>query len=136
MDYRGTPASKVLLASCVGLTVLAASNRVQHALFLGDRAALFERGEAWRLFTSLLPSESLAEGLVSWFLLYRFRVFERQMGTAKFVAFSLLAFAWAVATNAALVAVPFWRSGVAAGPYALIGALFVYYYRALPSCLL
>jgi hypothetical protein len=45
-----------------------------------NRALLVEKGQWWRLVTSLFASDSFAEGLLSWFLLYKFRLFERQMG--------------------------------------------------------
>lgn len=127
-DFRGAPATKALLAVCVTLTVIGASSRGVFAV--SDRSSILSRGEVWRLFTSLLPSDSIAEGLLSWFLLYRFRVLERHMGTAKFTAFVLLAIAWAALANAAFVAAPFWDSGVASGPYVLIFALFVYFFSA------
>ena len=127
-DFRGAPATKALIAVCVTLTVIAASSRGVFAV--SDRSSILSRGEVWRLFTSLLPSDSIGEGLLSWFLLYRFRVLERHMGTAKFTAFVLIAFVWAALANAAFVAAPFWDSGVASGPYVLIFALFVYFFSA------
>ena len=93
---------------------------------------MFAGGQVWRLLTSLLPSGSLVEGCVSWFLLYRFRTFERQMGSARFSLFLVLVAGWAVAARAAALAVLPLASvgGIASGPYELIFALFVYYFRA------
>jgi hypothetical protein len=129
-QFRGAPVSKVLVTLCAGLTIVAAASKIQPLLIISSRDAILARTELWRLFTSLVPSESLAEGLLSWFLLYRFRMFERHMGTAKFLSFVLAAFVWGSMMNAAIVALPFMGSGVASGPYVLVFALFVYFYRA------
>jgi len=51
-----------------------------HGAAAANRALLVEKGQWWRLVTSLFASDSFAEGLLSWFLLYKFRLFERQMG--------------------------------------------------------
>lgn len=131
--FRGSPASKVVCFACVALTLIAASNKIQHALIIDSRDVILVRGELWRLLSSLLPSESLAEGLLSWFLLYRFRIFERFMGSAKFTAFVFVALTWAVLSNALLVTLPFMTTGVASGPYCLVFALFVYFQRTLPK---
>jgi hypothetical protein len=40
-------------------------------------AQLYKMQHWWRVFTSQLPLDGVAEGLVSWFLLYRFRTIER-----------------------------------------------------------
>jgi membrane associated rhomboid family serine protease len=90
-------------------------------------------GQAWRLFTSQLACESLAEGGVTWFLLYKFRSFERQMGTAKFVAFMICIIAVAAAGRLGLAVLLESRSGgggagVASGPYELVFALLVYFF--------
>ena len=57
------------------------------------------------VLTATRHAGSLVEGCVSWFLLYRFRTFERQMGSARFSLFLVLAAAWAVGTRAAALAV-------------------------------
>jgi hypothetical protein len=68
--------------------------------------------------------------LSSALLLYQFRTFERQMGTSKFSAFVI--FVCLIASTVQLgfiVSLPPLQR-VAAGPYALIFALFVLFYGA------
>jgi membrane associated rhomboid family serine protease len=91
--------------------------------------------QVWRLFTSLLLTESLGECAVSGFLLYTFRLFERQLGSSKFAVFLLLASAVAVAARGALVAlVPETAMhGLASGPYHIIFGLLPLYLTRVPS---
>lgn len=125
------PVTKALLALGIATTVLGLSNRLRGQLDISNAAAVLQGGQWWRLFTSLLPSDSFAEGLVAWLLLYWFRGFERQMGSGKFALFALLAGAWAVVTRAGLLAVP-GLGGLSSGPYELLFGLFVYYHRFVP----
>jgi UBA/TS-N domain len=75
---------------------------------------------------------SLFAGLLTWFLLYRFRTFERQMGSAKFAMFATLCGLWAVGWRALmLLGLPF-LSGLASGPYELLFAMFALYYALIP----
>ena len=96
-----------------------------------SRDHLAKQGQAWRLLSSLWPAESIAAGLVTCFLLYRFRTFERQMGSSRFSMFVLFCTIWAMGTRAAIVfgGGPLTRSGLVSGPMELVFALFVYFYR-------
>ncbi len=105
----------------------------------------------WRLLTSLLPYEGLAEALVGTTLLYRLgRDFERMLGPRKYALFLLLASAAAVGARIALIAslpssagsafvggatVPHaWlRAGLASGPYHVIFGLLPLYYAYIPA---
>ena len=128
------PLTKVVVFACVALTVMGHAGGFIDSLVVDSARQVFGSGaHRLRLLTSLLPSSSLAEGMVSWYLIYRFRTFERQMGTARFSMLVVLCFAWAVTARiAALTFLPsVARAGIASGPYELIFALFVYYFRAL-----
>jgi membrane associated rhomboid family serine protease len=97
-----------------------------------SRDQVAKAGQAWRLASSLAPAPSVAAGLAAGFLLYRFRTFERQMGSGRFSLLLLLATAWAVATRAAWVYGGLAPTGVSSGPIELLFALFVYFYREWP----
>lgn len=100
-----------------------------------DRSQVLSSLQLWRLFTSLWPSSNLMEGIVSWFLLYRFRLFEREMGSSKFAAFCLLSSVVAMAARAGLLAaVPSTvMRGIASGPYHIIFGLFPLFFHAVPK---
>lgn len=130
--YRA-PLTKLLLAVCIVGTILSgsAASKGQLLFSASNRALLLDKGQWWRLATSLFASDGLAEGLLSWFLLYRFRVVERQFGTAKFTLFVMMCLLWALGIRSALILSPA-LSGVASGPYELLFALFACYYALVP----
>ena len=98
-----------------------------------SRDQVVKRGEVWRLFSSMWPANSVAAAIVTGLLLYRFRTFERQMGSSRFSMFVFFATIWALGIRAALVfgGGPLTSSGLTSGPTELLCALFVYYYREL-----
>lgn len=123
------PATKLVLGVCGLLSLVVSAPRLSVSLSLDGAAQLLERGQWWRLASSLWPASSVAGGLVTAFLLYRFRTFERQMGSSRFSALLLLVTAWAAGTRAGLVLSGAAPHGLASGPLELLGALFVYYFR-------
>lgn len=126
------PITKALLVIFIGSTVLGLSNRLRGQLDIGNRAKIFPGGEWWRIVTSLMASDGLADGIISWMLIYWFRTFEKQMGSGKFAMFISLAAVWAALTRVGLLAGWPALGGLASGPYELIFALFVYYFKAVP----
>jgi len=88
--------------------------------------------EVWRLVTNNLFFPSVWEGVVGVYLLYHFRIFERQMGTAKFAAFLTSTFGISTSCILALF-VLFNPKGTATGPYPLLFALLVQYYHEVPA---
>ena len=89
--FYNAPVTKALLLSSVALTLLCSSSPgAARALLAQSRAQLAPGAQPWRALTSLLPCESLPEGLATWTLLYWFRAFERQLGSSKFAAFVAL----------------------------------------------
>lgn len=90
---------------------------------------MVKAGQAWRLASSVWPAPSVAGGLVVGYLLYRFRTFERQMGSGRYSLFLLLATAWAVGARAAWVYGGVAPAGLSSGPLEPLFALFVYFYR-------
>lgn len=90
---------------------------------------VLQRFEVWRIFTSLIPAAT-ADAVVSCILLYPFRQFERQMGSRAFTSMLLLVTALAASFQlAALLVLPSLRR-LRAGPYAIVFALFAFYYGA------
>ena len=72
-------------------------------------------------------------GVTAW-LLFRLRLFERQMGTPKFAAFVATSTAVAAAARAALVTVPWLgAAGLASGPWHVVFGLLPLYFCARAS---
>ena len=68
--FYGAPVTKVLLVASVAATCLCEfSPAAASALLWRSQAQLVPGGQAWRALTSLLPCESLPEGLATWLLL-------------------------------------------------------------------
>lgn len=161
---EGAPVTKLTLVGCCGFTVAVLSGGAGKLLSLGKHAfeqqwrcpditilqsttlnnpptagspaQLFGQGQWYRLYSSLIPCNTLAEGIFSWLLLYRFRAFERQMGSSRFTTFLLLCGAWAVTSRLALLYLlpGLTAAGIASGPYELVFALFAYFHRESPTC--
>lgn len=131
-SWAGAPVTKLLAASTfLGAFLGAWAPRALAALKLGAPRQVFERGEAWRVVTSMLFCDSLVAAGVSSFLLFRFRVFERQMGSSKFAAFVAMAAAAAAAARVGLVAIPaLGAAGLASGPLHVVFGLVPLFFCA------
>lgn len=123
---------KLTLGTSVLLTLLGSSNKIQTELNLSSLSQL-QHGELWRLATSPFLFEHGVEALVGWWLLYRFRVVERLMGSGAFAAFSTLVFSVGLLARTAAVAAAGEAGAFRSGPFELIFALFVFYHRAVPK---
>ena len=137
MSFRGAPLSKVLAYSCflgplVGSFV---SRGLLSSLTLSSSRHVYgPRPEIWRLFTSILSCDALIAAGVSCYLLWKLRLFERQMGSSKFAAFVVSSGLVAVAARAGLVAIPFLgAAGLSSGPFHVIFGLIPLYFCALLS---
>jgi len=90
--------------------------------------------EVWRLITNNFFFTSALEGMLGIFLLYHFRLFERQMGSSKFAAF--VTTTWSVSALVTVAGFAIFnpsRGHSAPGPYPLIFALLVQYYFEVPA---
>jgi len=85
-----------------------------------------------RLITHYFFFSGTGETVTGMLLLYHFRLFERQMGSAKFAAFTLTTWvAWALLYLVSFVLIP--QRAITSGPYGLIFALLVQYYFQVPA---
>ena len=134
--FRGAPVTLLLTYTVLGGSFLTnvAGPKLGAALALTSPAQVFAaRPEVWRLLTSsLLLCDDFGAALVASFLLYRLRLFERQMGSSKFAAVVCLGTAVAALARAAFLAAPgLGARGVAAGPFQVVMGLLPLYYCAL-----
>eukprot|EP00850_Spirogloea_muscicola_P010850 SM000065S20199 [mRNA] locus=s65:243612:249564:- [translate_table: standard] len=100
----------------------------------GSRA-IFVRKELWRLPAASLVFSSTPETLVGLYLVYFFRVFERQLGSNKYAVFTI--FATILSTLLELLALTLLRDPeaeltIAPGPYGLLLASFVPFFFDIP----
>ena len=129
--FRGAPVTQLLTYLTLGGTLLSGViPRLPAALSLARPSQL---PQAWRLLTSsLLLCDDLGAALVAAYLLYRLRLFERQMGSSKFAAFVCLGTAADGLARLAFVALPALGGGggVASGPFQVVMGLLPLYFRA------
>jgi membrane associated rhomboid family serine protease len=132
--FRGAPVTSLLYYTIFGGTFLAGLvPKLGAQLALASPAQLFSaRPEVWRLFTSsLLMCDELGGAIVASFLLYRLRLFERQMGSSKFAAFVCLGTAVDSVARLGFLALPVLGArGVAAGPFQVVMGLMPLFYCA------
>jgi len=86
--------------------------------------------QVWRLVSHHTFFDSLPQTLFGSLLIYNFRLFERQMGSAKFAMFTSLAWLFTTLLQlGALVVLPYESSP---GPYYFIFSCFVLFYSDIP----
>jgi membrane associated rhomboid family serine protease len=141
--FVNAPVMKGVMYASAGVSILATLMNWRHLLAL-DRQGL-QSMQLWRLFTHHFVFNSMGETIFGLILLYQFRLFERQMGSKKFGAFTVLSmFVSSLVEIASLTlfnrdAVYLERGAAAArglrlsGPFTLIFSLFVQYWRDVPS---
>jgi len=87
----------------------------------------------WKLFTNNFYFSSPIETVIGLMLLYNFRIFERQMGSLKFAAFTLTTSGIAVLVNLATL-VLLSHQEIVSGPYPLIfSALVLFFFEVPPT---
>ncbi|CAI5506026.1 unnamed protein product [Closterium sp. Naga37s-1] len=142
---KGAPATKAIILVCAALSLVLSSRSAHssHHPFALSREALVSRGEWWRVALSQVCVGSTADLLVCALLLYSFRFFERQLGSAKFVvlctfssvvalAFQLLIVLLLPSPAASLLDDPPPSFHPAPGPLGLLFALFLLFFADVP----
>jgi len=131
--FQNAPITKSIIIISGSFTVLFSMLRLKPSLSLPSLAPLLEKLELWRLVTTHTFFDSPAETLFGVFLMYYFRLFERQMGSMKFGGFTFIV--WLVST---LTEISYYvlfpsKNYVSSGPYNFIFACFVLFYFDIPS---
>ncbi|TYZ60231.1 hypothetical protein PybrP1_000573 [[Pythium] brassicae (nom. inval.)] len=135
-DLRGFYGAPVTYA--LSLAVGAASAGVvvfdQSRALLLERDAVVNRLQLWRLLTHQLAFHHGLAASFGLYVLFQFRVVERQMGSRRFG--SLLAFILSIMSAlqfAALASSPQLARQIPSGPYALLGAFAVFFNKYVPK---
>lgn len=138
-SFEGAPLSRLAFVSTtLSSLLMSSSTKALYGLELGRVLA---RGEAWRLATHAIAFGSLGETVVGAIHLYRFRRFERMLGSRKFGAFALIVCSLATSLTVGLVVTLGERAGdqglnylrPASGPYALIFGMYPLFYSLVPT---
>nr|CAD1833813.1 unnamed protein product [Ananas comosus var. bracteatus] len=131
--FHNAPVARAFVLACVLLTaVFGVRGR---ALRLGlSYQDIIKNFQLWRIFASVFAFSSTPELLFGVYLLYYFRVFERQMGSNKYSVFVL--FSLIVSSLFEIIALMLFKDPtanvIASGPYGLIFSSFVPFYFDIP----
>lgn len=131
------PVSKLTTCGAAFASLFAQALHARASLALTPRG--LRRGEAWRFLTHNAVFATPGEALFGVYLLYHFRVFERQRGSRRYGVFVTSVLALATAAQAALIPLAralghrWAREPFASGPHALVWAHLVPYHLDVPS---
>ncbi|GAQ91389.1 hypothetical protein KFL_007760080 [Klebsormidium nitens] len=134
--FYNAPVTKAIILTSAGLSLLGGLHGTARLLSLSYEC-IFRRHELWRLLTSATIFSSTPEILFGLYLVYFFRIFERQVGSNKYTIFALSSTILSTAFQlASLVALEGRFSGdlltLCSGPYGLIFASFVPFFFDIP----
>ncbi|KAF5181543.1 Rhomboid-like protein [Thalictrum thalictroides] len=131
--FHNAPVTRVFVIASALLTILFGFRGRSSKLGLSYQD-VFGRLRIWKLFTSVFAFSSTPELMFGLYLLYYFRVFERQIGSNKYSVFIL--FSVIVSSLFEIVALAFLKDPslnlVASGPYGLVFSSFVPFFFDIP----
>ncbi|GAB9467266.1 hypothetical protein Gpo141_00004618 [Globisporangium polare] len=135
-DLRGFYGAPVTYALSLAVGAASSASLIfdQGRLFILERDAILNRLQYWRLFSNQLAFHHGIAVSFGLYIIFQFRIIERQLGSRKFG--SLLMFVLLITSGlelAALVSSPALARQIPGGPYALLGALFVFFNKYIPK---
>lgn len=132
--FNNAPVSKVVVIACGIASVIVGTQGASKACGLSYQA-LVKKFQFWRLLTSSCVFSSTPELIFGLYLVYFFRIFERQIGSNKYSVFLLFSTIVTTLLNVAVVTV--WKDrtplGLSPGPYGLVFASFVQFFNDIPT---
>ncbi|CAK9231635.1 unnamed protein product [Sphagnum troendelagicum] len=128
--FYNAPVTKGIVLICGLVSVLVGTQGGDRVCSLSYQKVV-QKLELWRLVTSPCVFSSTPELLFGLYLVYFFRVFERQIGSNKYLVFLL--FSTAFTTILEVVTLAAFRGiSLTPGPYGLIFASFVPFFFDIP----
>ncbi|XP_024383933.1 rhomboid-like protein 18 isoform X2 [Physcomitrium patens] len=134
--FHNAPVTKAIVMACGLASVLVGTQGGARALSLSYQK-IVQKLQLWRLLSSPCVFSSTSELLFGLYLIYFFRVFERQIGSNKYLFFVL--FSTIISTTLEVIALaalqdPTSLTGISLtpGPYGLMFALFVPFFFDIP----
>eukprot|EP01018_Ginkgo_biloba_P000796 Gb_24078 [translate_table: standard] len=130
--FQNAPVTKGLILICgVSSIIIATQGRASSGSL--SYQAIVKKIHIWRLVASASVFSSTSELMFGLYLLYYFRVFERQIGSNKYAVFVL--FSAVLSTFFELISLALFKdtiSGLASGPYGIIFSSFVPFLLDIP----
>jgi len=130
--FENAPITKSILLLTGFFSVATSVMRLHGQLDFSDLSSIIYKYQPWRLLTSHFFFSSPGELLFGLILIYYFRLFERQMGSAKFGGYTTVIFTLSTLLQIASY-VLFPSARFTSGPYSFIFASFILYYSEIPS---
>ncbi|KMZ70874.1 Ubiquitin-associated /TS-N domain-containing protein [Zostera marina] len=131
--FHNTPVTKVFVVTSTVLTIVLGIRGRSSVIGL-SRKIIFKNFQIWKLFSSFFAFSSTPELVFGIYLIYYFRVFERQIGSNKHSVFVL--FSTTVSSLLQVLALSlikdFGLDILAPGPYGLIFSSFVPFFFDIP----
>jgi len=131
--FYNAPITKCIVLGTGMFSLLMSVFGMKKAFAITNAHSVIYSFHIWKLFTNNFYFSSPVETVIGLTLLYNFRIFERQMGSLKFAAFTLATSGIAVLVNLATL-VLLSHQEIVSGPYPLIfSALVLYYFEVPPA---
>lgn len=130
--FNNAPVTRAVIICSALFTVFFGIKGRSHKLALSYQD-LFQKPQLWKLIVSMFAFTSTPELLFGLYLLYYFRVFERQIGSNKYSVFILFSAAVPFLLESIILALlkdP--SASITSGPYGLIFASFVPFFLDIP----
>jgi len=131
--FHNAPVTKVVSFTCCVASIIIGMQGGVASCSLSYQA-IVQKLHLWRLITSGFVFSSTPELMCGVYLLYYFRVLERQIGSNKHLVFVL--FSMIFTTMCELISLVMFKdpisSGLAPGPYGLIFSSFVLFFYDIP----
>ncbi|KAK9725998.1 hypothetical protein RND81_05G183200 [Saponaria officinalis] len=131
--FNNAPVTKAIVISSALFTIFFGFQGRSKKLGLSYQD-VFEKPKFWKIVVSMYAFMSTPELMFGLFLLYYFRVFERQIGSNKYSVFILFSFFVTFLQESVILALlkdP--KSTITAGPYSLIFSSFVPFFFDIPA---
>lgn len=131
--FNNAPVTKTIVIASILFTVIFGIQGRSRTL-ARSYPDIFEKLQIWKLVVSVLGFSSTPELIFGAFLLYYFRVFERQIGSNKYTVFIL----FSIIASLLLEVLALWLlkdpslNILTSGPYGLIFSSFVPFYFDIP----
>ncbi|KAA8517287.1 hypothetical protein F0562_017580 [Nyssa sinensis] len=131
--FNNAPVTRAFVIACALFTILFGIQGRSNKLRLSYQD-IFKKFQLWKLIVSVFTFSSTPELMFGLYLLYYFRVFERQIGSNKysvFILFSVIVSLLFEILALALLKDPTLNT-LTSGPYGLIFSSFVPFYLDIP----
>ncbi|KAK4377887.1 hypothetical protein RND71_004183 [Anisodus tanguticus] len=130
--FNNAPVTRALVIACTLFTIIFGVRGRANQLGWSYQD-IFQKLQIWKQIISAFTFSSTPELVFGLYLLYYFRVFERQIGSNKYSVFLLFSFVVSLLLEAlALQLIKDPSLSILSGPYGLIFSSFVPYYLDIP----